>query len=77
MFVGAFPGTLPCRALTSSTGVTNDLQRRLAEHRSGLFKGYTFEHSITRLVHFEVTTDIRTAISREKQVASAPSLRSG
>ncbi len=49
-------------------GVTNDLQRRLAEHQAGLCRGYAFEHGITRLVHFEVTSDIRSAISREKQV---------
>ncbi len=49
-------------------GVTNDLERRLAEHRAGVGKGYVFEHGITRLVHFEVTSDIRAAISREKQV---------
>jgi putative endonuclease len=51
-------------------GVTNDLSRRLAEHRSGLMKGYAFEHGITRLVHFEVTQNVRSAIAREKQVKS-------
>ena len=51
-------------------GITNNLERRLAEHRAGLYKGYAFEHGITRLVHFEVTTDVRAAIAREKQVKS-------
>ncbi|MEP7226998.1 MAG: GIY-YIG nuclease family protein [Gemmatimonadales bacterium] len=49
-------------------GVTNDLERRLAEHKAGLSGGYAHERDIKRLVHFEVTTDIRAAISRERQV---------
>lgn len=49
-------------------GVTNDLQRRLAQHSAGLGKGYAIEHCITRLVHCEVTSDVRAAIAREKQI---------
>lgn len=49
-------------------GVTNNLERRLAEHRTGLYMGYAFEHDIKQLVHFEITKDIRAAISREKQI---------
>jgi putative endonuclease len=49
-------------------GVTNDLRRRLAEHEAGLSGGYAYDRGITRLVHFEMTTDILAAISREKQV---------
>jgi putative endonuclease len=49
-------------------GVTNNLNRRLAEHRTGLYQGYAFEHDIKHLVHFEITPDIRSAISREKQI---------
>jgi len=51
-------------------GVTNNLERRLGEHRAGLCRGYAFEHGITQLVHFEVTADVRAAIAREKQVKS-------
>jgi len=51
-------------------GVTNNLDRRLAEHRAGLCKGYAFEHGITHLVHFEVTSNVRAAIAREKQIKS-------
>lgn len=51
-------------------GVTNDLERRLPEHRAGVGQGYAFRHGITRLVHFEVTNDVRAAIAREKQVKS-------
>lgn len=49
-------------------GVTNDLERRLTEHKAGLGKGYALEHNITRLVHFEITSEVRAAISREKQI---------
>lgn len=51
-------------------GVTNNLERRLAEHRAGSYGGYAFDHGITQLVHFEVTTNVRAAIAREKQVKS-------
>ena len=49
-------------------GVTNDLERRVAEHRTGFTGGYASEHNITRLVHFELTSDVRAAIVREKQI---------
>lgn len=42
----------------------------MAEHRAGLCKGYAFDHGITQLVHFEITTNVRAAIAREKQVKS-------
>ena len=50
------------------TGVTNDLARRVREHKRGLIPGFTSMYRITRLVHFEAFTDIRDAIAREKQV---------
>ena len=46
-------------------GVTNDLVRRVYEHREGLVAGYTKAHDIKRLVHFEVFDGIPTAIQRE------------
>lgn len=49
-------------------GITNDLERRLAEHKAGLGNGYAFDHGIGRLVHFEMTNNVRAAISREKQI---------
>ncbi len=49
-------------------GVTNDLDRRLAEHKAGLSGDYAYKRGINRMVHFEMTTDILAAISREKQV---------
>lgn len=46
-------------------GVTNDLARRMYEHRSGLVEGFTKQYSVHLLVYFEETTDIRSAIERE------------
>ena len=50
------------------TGVTNDLDRRLMEHRSGKIKGFTSKYKVTDLVYFETTDDINSAIDREKQI---------
>jgi len=50
------------------TGVTNDLQRRVIEHREGVAPGFTKQYKIFRLVHFEVFGDIRMAIAREKEI---------
>lgn len=50
-------------------GVTNNLVRRLMEHRSGMDpSAWTHQHGATRLVHFEWTDDVRAAIAREKQL---------
>ena len=54
--------------LTIYVGVTNDLERRVHEHKSGQQKGFTKRHSIDRLVYFEQFTDIRFAIAREKEI---------
>jgi putative endonuclease len=59
---------LASRSRNLYTGVTNSLQRRLAEHREGLVAGHTSKYNIFRLVHFEVFTDIRYAIAREKEI---------
>ena len=50
------------------TGVTNDLGRRVLEHRDGLIPGFTKRYRIHRLVYYETFGDIRDAIAREKQV---------
>ena len=52
---------------TLYTGVTNDLERRVAEHRLGEV-GYTARYRIKRLVYYEHTNDIKAAIAREKQI---------
>ncbi len=53
-------------------GVTSDLRRRVAEHRSGALPGHTRRYRITQLVHFEAWTDARAAIAREKQLKRWP-----
>ena len=50
------------------TGVTNDLERRVYEHKSQLIDGFTKKYNITRLVYFDSTDDITAAIAREKQI---------
>jgi putative endonuclease len=47
-------------------GVTNDLHRRIYEHREGLADGYTKKNNIKCLVHFEVHETVPLAIQREK-----------
>lgn len=58
--------TNPSRTLY--VGVTNDLERRVYQHRHKLVEGFTRRYNITRLVYFEDTTDILAAIAREKQL---------
>jgi putative endonuclease len=50
------------------TGVTGDLERRICEHRLGVVPGFTHKYRIHRLVYYESTSDVRAAISREKQI---------
>lgn len=49
-------------------GVTNNLFRRIPEHKAGKGGAYTREHRIDRLVYYEPHTDIETAILREKRI---------
>ena len=49
-------------------GVTNNLTRRVSEHKRGLTAGFTSRYHITRLVYFEELADIRDAIAREKEI---------
>ena len=49
-------------------GVTNDLERRVAEHKSHVFKGFTDRYNATDLVYFETCGRIDDAIAREKQL---------
>jgi putative endonuclease len=52
------------------TGVTNDLYRRIDEHRKKSIKGFTSRYNINKLVYFEAGDDIEGAILREKQIKS-------
>jgi putative endonuclease len=50
------------------TGVTNDLSRRVHEHKEGLIPGFTKRYKVRQLVYYEATNDVNTAIAREKQI---------
>jgi putative endonuclease len=50
------------------TGVTNNLKRRVVEHKEKLAEGFTKRYNVTKLVYYEVTDDVRAAIAREKQI---------
>lgn len=56
------------RSKTLYTGVTNDLIRRVYEHKNKMVEGFTKKYNITRLLYFEETNDIQSAIAREKQI---------
>lgn len=49
-------------------GATNDLERRSYEHKYHLVKGFTEKYNVNKLVYFEQTNDIQTALQREKQL---------
>jgi putative endonuclease len=53
---------------TFYTGVRNNLERRIYEHKHKLVPGFTAKYNITRLVYFEVTQDVLSALTREKQI---------
>ncbi len=53
---------------TLYTGVTNDLLRRVHEHKSGLIGGFTKKYKVHRLVYYEDVNDIYSAIQREKRL---------
>jgi putative endonuclease len=56
------------RSRTLYTGVTNNLYRRVYEHKNKLIDGFAKKYNITKLVWYEVTSDINSAIAREKQI---------
>ena len=57
--------------VTLYTGVTNDLERRLWEHRNHTDpRSFTTKYQVHKLVYFEETTDIDVALNREKQIKS-------
>lgn len=49
-------------------GVTNNLIRRVSEHKNSQVKGFTYKYNIKKLVYFEQGDNIETAIQREKQL---------
>jgi putative endonuclease len=59
--VASFTGTL-------YIGMTNNMERRVAEHKSGEFEGFASEHHCHRLVYYECFQFVQDAINREKQL---------
>ncbi len=57
------------------TGVTNDLTRRVAEHKAGSHDGFTKKYSVHKLVCFETYASITEAIAREKQIKAGSRAR--
>ena len=53
---------------TLYTGVTNNIIRRMYEHRNGLVDGFTKKYKLKKLVYFEQCSDVINAIQREKQI---------
>ena len=53
---------------TLYVGVTNNLERRVMEHKQGQSGGFTSKYSVTKLVYHESTSDVRAAIEREKEL---------
>lgn len=49
-------------------GMTNDLERRVYEHKNHLMRGFTNRYNVEKLVYFEMTADVNDAIAREKQL---------
>ncbi|MFA5197361.1 MAG: GIY-YIG nuclease family protein [Patescibacteria group bacterium] len=49
-------------------GVTNNLEKRVLEHKNELIDGFTKKYNCKKLIYFEQTSDVESAISREKQL---------
>ena len=56
------------RSKTLYVGVTNNLVRRVYEHKQKLIRGFTALYNLTRLAYYESTSDVNSAIAREKQI---------
>jgi putative endonuclease len=56
------------RSRTLYTGITNNLERRVYEHKNHITPGFTSKYKIDRLAYYETTNDVHVAIEREKQI---------
>ena len=54
------------------TGVTNNIKRRIFEHKSKLVPGFTYKYNVIKLVYYDIFSSIEDAISREKQIKAGP-----
>lgn len=52
------------------TGVTNNLKKRVYEHKLKLVDGFTKKYNVNKLIYYEIFNDINNAIAREKQIKS-------
>jgi putative endonuclease len=50
------------------TGITNNLEKRVYEHKMKLLPGFTARYNMNKLVYYESTNDVNAAITREKQI---------
>ena len=57
-----------CNNKVMYVGVTNDLERRLYEHKNKLVKGFTEKYNVNKLVYVEETGDVISALAREKEI---------
>lgn len=48
--------------------MTNDLKKRVYQHKNKLIPGFTSRYNITKLIYYEIFNDVRAAIAREKQI---------
>ncbi len=53
---------------TLYTGVTNNIVRRIYEHKNKMIKGFSSKYNLTKLVYYEIYNDVTQAILREKQI---------
>ena len=53
---------------TLYTGVTDNLERRVLEHKTGIIPGFTKKYNCNKLVYYEIFSDVNQAIDREKQI---------
>jgi putative endonuclease len=53
---------------TLYTGITNSLMRRIYEHKNGLIEGFSKTYSCHKLIYYEISGDVNSAIGREKQL---------
>ena len=49
-------------------GMTNDIERRIYEHKNKIFEGFSKKYNLNKLVYYEYTNDVNAAIQREKQI---------
>jgi putative endonuclease len=57
------------------TGMTNNLKKRIDQHKLGITEGFTKKYNVNKLVYFEVFGDAISAIKREKQIKAGPRRR--